>query len=126
MLGVKPAQQRRSRRKPARPFIISTWRCIERSRVHQVKPQKAIPSEAMIAQATLDAIGMAILAVDARGAVAHYNRAFLDLWNLSESDLVALSHDDLLVHMSRLASNPDAFLARARSIGRSKERESID
>ncbi len=79
----------------------------------------------MLAQATLDAIDLAIVAVDANGIVTHHNRAFRETWQLSEAELANQPYEALLARMSRLVADPDAFVAKIQSILASGIRESV-
>jgi PAS domain-containing protein len=72
---------------------------------------------ASVLEASLEATGAAVLVVDQRGAVVHYNQRMLELWSMDES-LMGPDGDGgrRIEHLADQTADPARFIARHRRI----------
>lgn len=66
--------------------------------------------------ATVEATTEGILAVSLDGRVLHYNRRFVEIWNIPDDVLASRLRQPLLDHALDQVADPDAFLARVREL----------
>ena len=62
-------------------------------------------------QAVLEAVADGVLAVDASGRVASWNRKFLETWGLQESALASRRREVVLDAALQVVTDPEAFRA---------------
>ncbi len=82
---------------------------------------------ASVLDASLDATGAAVLVVDQRGSVVHYNRRMLDLWAMNE-ELMGPDGDGgrRIEHLAAQTTDPARFIARYRRISADSSESSSD
>ncbi len=97
--------------------------------VWDITEQHRAPSEANLKpllRSTLEATADGILVVDRTGHIVTYNQRFVAMWHIPEA-IVRQRDDETLLHrvLTQL-DDPDAFLAKVRTLYGSPERESFD
>lgn len=82
---------------------------------------------ASVLDASLDATGTAVLVVDQRGFVVHYNHRMLELWSMDES-LMGSDGDGgrRIEHIAAQTTDPARFIARYRRISADSKESSSD
>jgi rsbT co-antagonist protein RsbR len=91
---------------------------------HQAEQERA---RAMtLLQATLEAVADGILVVDGAGAIASYNRQFVDLWGISEAILATRDDTAALGFVVHQLKEPTAFLAKVEALYAQPEVSSYD
>jgi len=91
---------------------------------HQAEQERA---RAMaLLQATLEAVADGILVVDGAGAIASYNRQFVDLWGISEGILATRDDRAALGFVVDQLKEPTAFLAKVEALYAQPEVSSYD
>jgi PAS domain S-box-containing protein len=87
---------------------------------HQVEQQTEI------IRAALESTADGILVLDATGGIVNYNAKFAELWRIPKSDLVAGDDRKFLQMVLPQVKDPQAFLARMRSLGEDLEGQCDD
>ncbi|MEX0899936.1 MAG: GAF domain-containing protein [Gammaproteobacteria bacterium] len=89
--------------------------------------EKRLERAESLLDASLDATGAAVIVVDQRGSVVHYNRRMLDLWRMDES-LMGPEGDGgrRFEHVAAQTSDPARFIARYRRISADSDESSHD
>jgi two-component system cell cycle sensor histidine kinase/response regulator CckA len=77
-------------------------------------------------RATLDATADGILVVDERGAVAGYNRKFVEMWDIPESVLAQESEAAMLEYALDRLVDPEAFASTVQALAGDAASESLD
>ena len=77
-------------------------------------------------RATLEATTDGVLVTAFDGTVTHFNRRFLDMWQLPEEGLVGRRHLDLLTLACHRFADPARFVARVEEIYRGSDPETFD
>ena len=76
-------------------------------------------------EATLESTADAVLVVDLRGQAVRFNRRYLEMWRLSDSE-VPRSDQELVGIVKRMVSDPEAFESRVRWFSEHPEAEGLD
>jgi PAS domain S-box-containing protein len=79
-------------------------------------PEQLLAEAQTGTQATLDALDVAMVAIDQHGNVTHHNQAFAQMWRLNESSLALTCVDALIEHLCRLVAVPADFVEHLRAL----------
>lgn len=78
--------------------------------------EESLKKSLSLLQATLDATADGLLVVDLQGKVASYNRRFLEMWRIPTALVPLHSDTALLGFVLHQLKDPEAFLAKVRSL----------
>lgn len=76
--------------------------------------------------ATLEATGDGIVAVDLSGRIVCYNNKFAAMWHVPAGVLETGSHEEFLAYSATLVKNSDRYLARIKELSAHPEAEVLD
>jgi len=79
-----------------------------------------------LTQATLDSTADGIMVIDPAGQIAGFNKRFLQIWNLSASQIEAKQYQELLNGVLWLIKDPDGFTRRFRELAATSDAASYD
>ncbi|MCX8125296.1 MAG: ATP-binding protein [Spirochaetes bacterium] len=77
-------------------------------------------------EATLDSTADGILVITNDGRVLAYNKKFLQLWGLNESEVQGGMDDTLLSKVMNKLNDPEAFINKIREVYATPQKESLD
>ena len=108
--------------RPGEPCFLVGLRDLRAQRLSE----EAMEGHLAELKATLDSTGDGILVLNKDGAVCHYNRRFLELWNVPESVLCGENDADLLAHMASSVNDPDTYQQQQAQIAQDPSSQSTD
>ena len=79
-----------------------------------------------LTNAALESTADGIFIADRDGRVVRWNQKFVDLWQLPENLLEAVTKDQVLCHVAAQMSQPEEFLADVRELSENPEKSSFD
>ncbi len=107
--------------------FLATLASLGQESQRRAETDSQLERAASILDASLDATGAAVLVVDLRGSVIHYNRRMLELWAMDEA-LMGPDGDSgrRIEHLAVQTADPARFIARHRRISADSNERSSD
>ena len=93
---------------------------------HQRNTEEQLENRMSELRATLESTGDGILVVDPTGAVRHYNRRFVELWNVPPDILETRQDLQLFDHLRGCIKDESAYQERLDAIARNPDMECTD